>query len=232
MMQTSIIACLLLGAMFLLTGCGDSETKEVAKIEIDEKGIPVYVTEKSKDISYTERDKEIAVASYTKKEESNESSIPKKKLDVKTYSLATKKNVQNTGTSYETRDTEISLASYVAKGNVEEEALVIEKKSIDKEEDVSAKGMTTSESNSSEQAPKETENSAPISTKSDVNVPAAASIAVVSAVVAPKVDADSLNSVAKTTPTPHVPEVNVTVPTPLKSKSMGELTSDSKAKKD
>jgi len=209
MMQTSIIACLLLGAMFLLTGCGDSETKEVAKIEVDEKGIPVYVTEKSKDISYTERDKEIAVASYTKKEESNESSIPKN-LDRETYNLATKENSRDRGMSYETRDREIALASYAAKGKVEAETLVTEKNTRNKEEDVSPKVMKNSETNRNKTTPVKTEVVSSIPTVSDV--PSAEKI---------------------TLPTiPNVSEVNVTVPTAFKAKSMGKVDLNSQAKKD
>ena len=262
MIQTAIIAFLLIGAMFIFTECGDSETKEVAKIEVDEEGIPTYVTEKAIDVSYAERDKEIATASYSKKEERNESSIPKN-LNREKYSLATKENVLKTGTSHKTRDKEIALASYSSKGEVEEETLITEKNAIDKEENVSSKVMTASETNSSETSPKEAEespsdksdipvekvmtasetNSSEISSKeveespsnkSDIVVPTAASIAVVSAVVATAVNSDSVDSVEKITlpNIPSVPEVNVTVPTAIKSKSMEEFASNSQVKKD
>ncbi len=294
MIQTAIIAFLLIGAMFIFTECGDSETKEVAKIEVDEEGIPTYVTEKAIDVSYTERDKEIATASYSKKEERNESSIPKN-LNREKYSLATKENVLKTGTSHKTRDKEIALASYSSKGEVEEETLITEKNNaIDKEENVSSKVMTASETNSSETSPKEAEespsdksdipvekvvtasetnssetspkeaeespsdksdipvekvmtasetNSSETSSKeveespankSDIVVPTAASIAVVSAVVATAVNSDSVDSVEKITlpNIPSVPEVNVTVPTAIKSKSMEEFASNSQVKKD
>ncbi len=208
-MQTAIIACLLLGAMFIFTECGDNETKEVAKVEVDEEGIPTYVTEKAIDVSYSERDKEIAAASYTKKEESNANSIPKN-LDRETYSLATKENARDTGTSYETRDKEIALASYSAKGKVEAETLVTEKNTRNKEEDVSPKVMKNLETNRSETTPAKTEVVSSIPTVSDV--PSAEKI---------------------TLPTiPNVPEVNVTVPTALKAKSTEKVDLNSQAKKD
>ena len=75
MIQTAIIAFTLIGVMFLFSECGNRETKEVAKVEVDKDGIPVYVTRKSKDISYSEREKEIALASYTPEDEEEVKSV-------------------------------------------------------------------------------------------------------------------------------------------------------------
>ena len=126
MIQTAIIAFLLIGAMFLFTECGSDETEEVTKIEVDKEGIPKYVTAKSHDKSYSDRDSEMAAASYVAKE-NNESNIHD--TNSKTYNLATKegKDIHSTGTSHETRDDEIALASYGTKGTIETEAVEEEK---------------------------------------------------------------------------------------------------------
>ena len=119
MIQTAIIALLLIGAMLLFTACGDSETKEVTKVEVDKDGIPKYVTEKSHDLSYDERDSEIAAASYVK-DNVEEGSISHDSNGVH-YSLATKDINNGIRTSQKERDKEVKLAAYDTTAKVKEE---------------------------------------------------------------------------------------------------------------
>lgn len=115
---------MLIGVMFLFTQCGDNDTKEVTKTEVDKDGVPKYVTEKSKDLSYAARDEEMAMASYVKEKKSADgaSSLG---TNIKTYNLATTENPNTTGTSYVVRDEEIALASY---GKDEKKKLLLLKK--------------------------------------------------------------------------------------------------------
>ena len=118
MIQTAIIAFILIGAMFLLTQCGDNDTKEVTKTEVDKDGIPKYVTEKSKDLSYLTRDEEMAMASYVEENKSSDGT-PSLATHVETYTLATTENPNTTKTVYSERDEEMALASYRRDGGKE-----------------------------------------------------------------------------------------------------------------
>jgi len=151
MIQTAIIAFLIIGAMFFFTECGDDDMKEVTKVEVDKEGIPKYVTEKSNDKAYSDRDKEISIASYVESSKKAGSEIALIATEKK-YSLATEGNSAGTGTSYETRDEEIGLASYGIKGkldtdvSVAEAEVVVEEAEIEKnkieEEQVSEEVIT------------------------------------------------------------------------------------------
>jgi len=145
MIQTAIIAFLLIGAMFIFTECGDSEAKKVTKVEVDKEGIPKYVTAKSHDNSYSERDSEMAVASYKKEEESNGSL--KYIDDGLKYSLASKERPHKTDTSAKGRDDEIPLASYATKGMVTEEVVeaVLMKEEVPADEEVTVEENVTVE---------------------------------------------------------------------------------------
>ena len=119
MIQTAIIAFLLIGAMFIFTECGDNETKEVTKVEVDKDGIPKYVTEKSHDLSYDKRDSEIAAASYIK-DNAKEGAISHDSSGA-SYNLATKDINSGIRTSHRERDKEVRLASYGTNGKVDVE---------------------------------------------------------------------------------------------------------------
>jgi len=125
MIQTAIIAFIFIGAMFIFTGCGDSSAEEVTKVEVEKEGSLGYVTAKSHDNSYSERDKEMAMASYKREEKESNSTIHYRDNDIK-YNLARKERPHKTDTFSAQRDDEMVLASYAVTNMLDEEVVLAE----------------------------------------------------------------------------------------------------------
>ena len=205
MIQTAIIAFLLIGAMFLFTECGDSEKKEVTKVEVDKEGIPKYVTAKSHDKSYSERDNEISAASYIKKEKDENSSLTHIANGTQ-YDLATKEGSHKTDTYSKSRDDEMALASYGTKGTLNTEVPKI--KAVVIEEEVTAVEIVPVDNEVKEEQAPEKVLSIPKAEVSDIAKAVVATT--VTAVVVPAIKAEEP---AEITEKPaEVVEVTVAVP--------------------